>query len=165
MTKTLPTCYSAFTVDLLCKRWWASSSLSSAITPLLTGSPTSSSSSCQLHLSSPTIFFISMIGGFCHRLWFASSVTDWLFCCHGYTILSLGSFIFIVSWSVCRRLVSSPPRLCNFITLDWYHYLHYHQYFCHLWWAIFSLYWLSCLYANCVSYHQWTIVTTCSGAY
>ncbi len=43
--------------------------------------------------------------------------------------------------------------------------------FCHLWWAILSLYWSSCLYANCVSYHQWTIVTTtkgqaiCSGAY
>ena len=82
-----------------------------------------------------------------------------------YTTLSLSAFIFIAGWPDCRRLVSSPPWLCDFSTFDWYHYLHYHQYFCHLCWAILSLYWSSCLYANCVSYHQWTIVTTCSGAY
>ena len=75
-------------------------------------------------------------------------------------------------WSIYNSwLVSSPPWLCNFITFDWYHYLHYHQYFYHLCWAILSLYWSSCLYANCVSYHQWTMVTMiegqaiCSGAH
>ena len=109
--------------------------------------------------------YVFIVGLFSSSPTTGSSVTDWLFRHHSYTILSLllDAFIFTVGWLVCCRLVSLPPRLSDFITFDWCHCLYHHQHLRQLWWVISSSCWSFRLHADCVSYYQWTNVTTIEG--